>query len=797
MLGIGSDTEGKLNNNLVQVGTGEGKSVILAVTSSVLALAGFDVWCGCYSEQLSTRDYQQFHSLFDTLGILPHIHYGTFNKLFEDLINQHGVVRQIVEEFISNGSTITTTKTNQEPARSKILLVDEVDVFFSQDFYGNVYTPSAKLKDPTIVSLVDFIWSKQGKPIYFQDIQQSQQYIDCTNRFPNWILLIDEAIKDMLSDIKHFRSHDYVVKQDKIGYIEQDNIVFNVNYGYKTLFAYYYEHQNGKISRQTVEDYISIFIRCGSFSYAEMPTQFKVIMGVTGTLDTLNDIEKDIVEKQYKIRNSRVIPSVFGKTNLRFAEKDDVMIENQNDYFNRIKGQIENRIQGRNSSHKRAVLVFFETKKQLMDFYNSDSLAPIKHLVVYLTEEQLPEEKLLRIRNATVSGQITLFVKSFGRGTDFLCNDQTVAKNGGTHIIQTFLSETESEEVQIKGRTARQGDEGSYGLILLAEDLEKFHITQEHIQDIRDGKLVDGKRYNSVREFLKHKRRELFRIQHETNKKFVELAAEKHEKCQQFLKDLLLGNIDAVRKFLVEENRGVQPEIPVKSRTICLMDATVSMSNLIKNCTATIGSMFERATAILQENGLSTDSFQLQLVLFRNYNSQRNQILKYSSWETKPDNLRTFMAPIKVEGGWGHEAIEIGLWHANNEHSRDPITQVIIIGDAAPNTNDEVRKKRQCLGENYWQQTDLKQPTHYQEELAKLIANKIPVHCFYVAKLPDTESSFQEMARQTNGQCAFLEINSNEGADKLTDFITKEILRNVGGNEFVKQYERTYPKTYL
>ena len=53
------------------------------------------------------------------------------------------------------------------------------------------------------------------------------------------------------------------------------------------------------------------------------------------------------------------------------------------------------------------------------------------------------------------------------------------------------------------------------------------------------------------------------------------------------------------------------------------------------------------------------------------------------------------------------------------------------------------------------------------------------------------------MARQTNGQCAFLEINSNEGADKLTDFITKEILRNVGGNEFVKQYERTYPKTYL
>jgi hypothetical protein len=38
-----------LINNMVQIGTGEGKSVTLAITSIILALLGIDVYCACYS----------------------------------------------------------------------------------------------------------------------------------------------------------------------------------------------------------------------------------------------------------------------------------------------------------------------------------------------------------------------------------------------------------------------------------------------------------------------------------------------------------------------------------------------------------------------------------------------------------------------------------------------------------------------------------------------------------------------------------------------------------------------------
>ncbi|CAF4349492.1 unnamed protein product, partial [Rotaria magnacalcarata] len=89
--------------------------------------------------------------------------------------------------------------------------------------------------------------------------------------------------------------------------------------------------------------------------------------------------------------------------------------------------------------------------------------------------------------------------------------------------------------------------------------------------------------------------------------------------------------------------------------------------------------MFERTSEILKDHKMDSNSFQLQFAVYRNYNSKEDKLLQSSPWETKPHNLRAFMNTIGVEGGWVNEAIEIGLWHANQEHEREPITQVILI----------------------------------------------------------------------------------------------------------------------
>ena len=94
------DKESTLIGNLVEIGTGEGKSLTLAVACCVLALMGFDVSCACYSKYLSQRDFEAFKSLFDDLGVLNSIHYGTFNQLCERAINDGGNVRELVQRAI-------------------------------------------------------------------------------------------------------------------------------------------------------------------------------------------------------------------------------------------------------------------------------------------------------------------------------------------------------------------------------------------------------------------------------------------------------------------------------------------------------------------------------------------------------------------------------------------------------------------------------------------------------------------------------------------------------------------------
>jgi len=84
------------------------------------------------------------------------------------------------------------------------LLIDEVDVFFSKDFYGNIYTPSAKLKDPTIIELTNYIWNNRNSKLTLQIIESTNEYKACCDRFKDWGELIKEAVKDMLADLTNF-----------------------------------------------------------------------------------------------------------------------------------------------------------------------------------------------------------------------------------------------------------------------------------------------------------------------------------------------------------------------------------------------------------------------------------------------------------------------------------------------------------------------------------------------------------------------------------------------------------------
>ncbi|CAF4373606.1 unnamed protein product, partial [Rotaria sp. Silwood2] len=317
---------------LVEVGTGEGKSVVLAITACVFALTGVDVNCSCYSEVLSSRDKNDFVSVFRTLGIEDRIEYGTFNKLCEQLLNKQCNVRENVRHMIvANQSSLTAADTSARLRPKVLLLVDEVDVFLSDKYYGGTYIPSVHLKHPYIKALLDSIWK-------------------------------------------------------------------------------------------------------------------------TKTLRSLTNV--------------KALPA-----------------------YNNCATQY------------------------------------------------------------TTIGKVTLLTRAFGRGTDFICRNQQLLANGGIHVLQTFFSEEISEEYQIMGRGPRQGDQGSYRMILLDKDLE-WVLGASWKVDL--SKIIGTTLYTN----LDKNRSIRYESKCGAKELGIELCKAEHKASKEFMQALATGNITAVKIFKKKQNQG-------------------------------------------------------------------------------------------------------------------------------------------------------------------------------------------------------------------------------------------------
>lgn len=438
-----------------------------------------------------------------------------------------------------------------------------------------------------------------------------------------------------------------------------------------------------------------------------------------------------------------------------------------------------------------------------MDFYESPVFDQFKKMTNMITEELTATEKDRITKAATSSGRITLITKSFGRGTDFICRDEKVRNEGGVHVLQVFFSRELSEEVQIIGRTARQGDPGSFSMVLLDSELEYFLIPKDDFYDPQTGekgKFFEKENKENYYEILNKKRNERNSDEFNNNKKFIENAGKLHQEAKDFMEQgMRANNLAVIQKFLLKWNKG--PDLVntnFSSRTLVLMDATGSMSALLEKCKQRVIVMFERAGDVLTESKLDPSCFHLQFAVYRNYSNDERSILENSGFENKSNNLRSFMSKIQVKGGLGPEAIEIGLWHANQEVSRGVVSQVILIGDAPPNSEANVQSHRTNYhgGENYWGRTKFGPKTFYKTELEKLKNKGIKVHGFYVAEY--AKASFTEIANSSGGHCEYLDVNGPNGEELLTRFVTLEILKNVGeqsgvgAQSLVDSYKRKY-----
>jgi hypothetical protein len=496
LLGIGSG-DPKIKNQLAEVGTGEGKSIILGMLGLFFALLGKKVHIVCYNPFLSSRDAEAFAKVFHEFRISSSEfvtpEFCTISGLYEQFVKE-GVLpnlRECVEKSAKNESFSSLSVHDKS---NRVLLIDEVDVFFGQDFYGQLKSTGHIFVDSNSKGLVSYAFNKRESinsstiDSSIPELMSTEYARNFQRTYPN--LDLRRHLQRMLGDLKlndfpvsgpmgADQQHVLVKAKHDIGYVhaKTSSVVHHEYRGYKTFFAYLFHCRVARdIDETQGSRHWGITINTGYQMLSDLPQYCGILLGVSGTVSKLSPGDHEIL-RDFDFSRTITVPSTFNKQPLvqDSSEKGfTISFGSETAFF----ADIIARIKDVRSQSNRPMLVILKDSSTLKSFAQH-----FRRLLVIpchwrppeiLNEETAERDRPRLIASATTEDTITLVTRSYGRGSDFVSFSRAVNDKGGVHVILTFLPELLSEMVQIKGRTCRQDNKGSFEEIYWKDDICNF-----------------------------------------------------------------------------------------------------------------------------------------------------------------------------------------------------------------------------------------------------------------------------------------------------------------------------------
>ncbi|XP_060887638.1 protein translocase subunit SecA-like [Labrus mixtus] len=470
---------------LIQVGTGEGKSCIVAMFAAFRALRGEKVDIMSSSSVLAERDLNEWKDFYKELNVrvdcICNKQEEALKKCFECQV-VYGTVEDFAGDWLRHNFQ---RKDIFGQRKFECAIVDEVDSLMLDKGLHVVYLSSEMPALQHLRPLLAFIWttvnrySKIGRETSVrssilrkvaEEIKHSVRYTPCDLSQDKRICYVPGFLSDLVESklevwIKNAffaqtmsTDHEYVIERHGVVPVDYSctGVVQN-NMKWTDGVQQFLEMKHGsKLSDMTaITNYMS--------NVGMLQKYGDQIFGISGTLG--QQTETETLQKIYKGIQTCQIPSFKRR---KLFEVDGVIVENDNKWIEKICDVVTTQTSPTPFRGQRAVLVICETISRAKVLHHAlGDKVPNKEL--YISNNM---DNTAIFAHKLEAGEVIIATNLAGRGTDLKVSEP-VNTAGGLFVLQTFLPKNARVEAQAFGRTARQGAPGSAQLIVCSNHLSE------------------------------------------------------------------------------------------------------------------------------------------------------------------------------------------------------------------------------------------------------------------------------------------------------------------------------------
>lgn len=477
-----------LNGQLAEMQTGEGKTIVAAMAATIVAVSGAAVHVLSTNEYLASRDCKEMKGLFDFFDISS----GSISSEMETEDRQKQYILQIcyvsaselVFDVLKDELDITNSETRNKTNLKRFFqdshqsvsqrivpalhfcIVDEADsvlideastpLIISQESESIMEESVLQWgleQAKNLVEHQDFIIDLVHNEIELLKSFDKRVLLPAKNVKPMWHtqawqkLIIKKALTALY--LFHLDEH-YILEEDKIVIVDESTGRPMPDRSWEQGLHQLIEIKEGldiSKTRQTI----------AQITFQRFFRRYLLLAGLTGTA-------AEVSREMWNVYELKVCVIPPNRKNLRKRLSIDCYLTQDDKWAAVAQEAIKAATQGQ------PVLIgtrSVESSEKVLGFLSSINNSD--NFLINLLNARQNEQEAEIVSKAGTSGTITIATNMAGRGTDIKL-DEKAKKSGGLHVILTEHHDSKRIDRQLIGRTARQGNEGSYREVVCFND---------------------------------------------------------------------------------------------------------------------------------------------------------------------------------------------------------------------------------------------------------------------------------------------------------------------------------------